>query len=212
MVKIKVCGMRNRENLDAVAALKPDFLGFIFYPRSPRYVVGKLTPDDLASLDPAIQKTGVFVNETAEKVAEIVRKYHLDLVQLHGDETPETCKILQQQGIRIIKAFRIDHTIRRERILPYVDCADWFLFDTATAGFGGSGKKFDWSLLADLTFGKPFFLSGGIGPDDAAILKKMITPVPYALDLNSKFETEPGYKNAKQLEDFIKIIRTEDYE
>ncbi len=211
-MKIKVCGMRYRDNLIEVAALKPDYLGFIFYDRSPRYAAQSLSPADLSDLDLSIQRVGVFVNETFSRICKIVDRYHLNIVQLHGDESPELCSALQNEGIRVVKAFRIKGSVDPTVFKAYGDCTDGFLLDTANSAFGGSGKKFDWSLLNKLTFGKTFFLSGGIGSEDAETIKSLKNPQPDVIDINSRFELEPGRKDLDKLKDFFRIIRTENHE
>ena len=202
-MRIKVCGMTNPENIREVAALKPNYLGFIFYPKSPRYVVGKLSPESMNEIPPNIWRTGVFVNETEEKILEISGQYGLKAIQLHGDESPELCTALCFAGKSIIKAFSVDNDFDFAPLEAYLDVVDFFLFDTKTEAYGGSGKKFDWSVLERYPFKKPFFLSGGIGPDDAKEILELQHPKFYGIDLNSKFETAPGMKDAQALKRFL---------
>jgi len=202
-MRIKVCGMTNPENIREVAALKPNYLGFIFYPKSPRCVIGKLTPESMNDIPSNIWRTGVFVNETEEKILEISEQYGLKAIQLHGDESPELCTALCFAGKSIIKAFCVDKDFDFAPLEAYLDVVDFFLFDTKTEAYGGSGKKFDWSVLERYPFKKPFFLSGGIGPDDAEEILAFQHPKCYGIDLNSKFETAPGMKDAQALKRFL---------
>jgi phosphoribosylanthranilate isomerase len=186
--------MRSPENIRAITALQPDFIGFIFYDKSPRYI----SPDEArvhgTYIPQSIKKVGVFVNETFEKVGKIANEVSLDLVQLHGDESPEYCKKLRN-AIHIIKAFRVKDELNWESIVDYSDVVDYFMFDTATLGYGGSGRSFDWSLLNELKIEKPFFLSGGLGEDNIQDALKVSNQKLYAVDINSRIELEPGIKD-----------------
>ena len=162
---IKICGMRETENIIAAAELKPDIMGFIFYPGSPRFAGELLNPEIVANLPADIRKTGVFVNADFDEITETVAKYSLDIVQLHGDETPELCRRIKDTGIEVIKAFNIRENMSFSFCNDYIACTDYFLFDTMTINHGGSGQKFDWKLLDRYEAGHPFFLSGGISPD-----------------------------------------------
>ncbi|MFB6318199.1 phosphoribosylanthranilate isomerase [Saccharicrinis sp. FJH54] len=206
-MKIKVCGMLYKDNIKDVAALNPDLMGFIFYPKSPRYVVGKLNPEILVSLPPSIIKTGVFVNETFENILDLAKIYDLTAFQLHGEESPQFCDRLRDLGFIIIKAFRIDEDFDFKQLKSYELSCDYFLFDTKTSAYGGSGKKFDWNILNRYNNSKPIFLSGGIGPGDESVISGLSNLNIYALDLNSKFEIEPGFKDVKQLTTFVTNIR-----
>lgn len=206
-IKIKVCGMTRIEQVKQLAELGVDYAGFIFYEKSPRYVVEKITPEDLKDLGQAINKVGVFVNEDYDVILKTVDKYGLNAVQLHGDETPDFCSRINDY-VQTIKAFRITG----EEDLPvvlngYYDTLPYFLFDTKTQEYGGSGKKFNWDSLKQTSLSTPYFLSGGIGQEDAVLIKNFIDEsiyeAPYALDLNSKFEIQPGVKNIDSLRYFI---------
>ncbi|MFC0875464.1 phosphoribosylanthranilate isomerase [Saccharicrinis sp. FJH2] len=206
-MKIKVCGMLYKDNIKDVSALNPDFMGFIFYPKSPRYVVGKLNPEIKESLPPSIIKTGVFVNETFENILDLAKIYDLTALQLHGEETPQFCDRLHDLGFIIIKAFRIDEHFDFNQLKSYEVSCDYFLFDTKTSAYGGSGTKFDWHILNRYNNSKPIFMSGGIGPGDESAISDLGNLNIYALDLNSKFETEPGLKDVNQLTTFLTNIR-----
>ncbi len=210
-MKIKVCGLREKENIHEVAALGPDLLGFIFYPGSSRYAGGTLKPEDLSGLPVHPVKTGVFVNAGIDEVEGTFRRFNLDLVQLHGDETPSFCASLSHSGIPVIKVFRLDEGFEFRQTLPYIPFTKYFLFDARTEKYGGSGKRFNWKILDSYKERQPFFLSGGIGPGDAEEILSMDHPSLAGVDLNSRFEYEPGKKDTARLETFIKKLkRTED--
>ncbi len=201
--KIKVCGMCNSTNIKELLMLNPDYIGFIFYEKSPRYV------EYLADIefDSSIKKVGVFVNASERMINEKRIRFGLDILQLHGDESPELCFILKQSGAQVMKVFRIDKNFDFQQTQLYEDYCDYFLFDTQTKAFGGSGEKFDWKLLQQYNNVRPVFLSGGIGPEDAEKVKQITNLNLKAIDINSKFETEPGLKDIKQLSKFIKELR-----
>ena len=203
---IKICGMKIPENIRAVAALQPDFMGFIFYPKSPRYT----EPLDIATLNalPAsIKKIGVFVNEDLENVLTIATKYNLDGVQLHGNELESMCKELHKSGFIVIKAFPIAEAYNFKVTKKYEGTCDYFLFDTKTDAYGGSGVKFNWRMLNEYVGETSFLLSGGIAPDDAEAILKIEHPKFAGIDLNSKFEVKPGEKNVEELKFFLREIR-----
>lgn len=205
--RIKVCGMTSMRQVQELAALGADYAGFIFYEKSPRFVAGKIPVEELKAFT-GIQKAGVFVNESAERILQIVAGYGLNAVQLHGDETPAFCKILSAETT-VIKAFRVrgDENLT-ELLSPYEDGVDYFLFDTKAQEYGGTGKKFDWSVLERASINKPYFLSGGIGVDDAEQVKAFINNNNvFSLDVNSRFEIEPGVKDMEQVRRFMQDIR-----
>jgi phosphoribosylanthranilate isomerase len=204
---IKICGMRDSENILAAAELKPDLMGFIFYRESPRFAGKLLKQETVAELSPEITKTGVFVNAEFNEIAETVEKYSLNAVQLHGDESPELCRQLKDTLVRIIKVFNIEESMNFTRLQDFIACTDYFLFDTMTAGHGGSGQKFDWKLLDRYDLGHPFILSGGISQDDADAVTGIFNSSFYGIDLNSRFEIKPGLKDIVKLEKFINKIR-----
>lgn len=206
-LRIKICGMREPGNLLDVTMLKPDLIGFIFYPPSPRDAGRTLRPGMLNEIPAGIRKVGVFVNEDFDFIIDYVRRYSLDLVQLHGNESPETCLQIKEAGIRVIKAFNIRNRDDFRRCSLYIPFTDYFLFDSVTERHGGSGKKFDWGLIEDYKLDHPFFLSGGIGPGDQKYLLKIKNPAFYGVDLNSRFEIKPGLKDTETLKSFIHDIR-----
>ncbi|NQX39515.1 phosphoribosylanthranilate isomerase [Pedobacter steynii] len=205
--ELKVCGMLHPKNILEVAALQPDYLGFIFFKGSKRYA-GELDPEVVKALPEQIQRTGVFVNEDSELVLELIHKYGLNAVQLHGAESPEYCRGIAQSikaiqpEFKLIKSFGVNADFDFEQLEAYQEVADYFLFDTQTPDHGGSGKKFDWSLLDKYTLDVPYFLSGGIGPESAEALNAIRDPRLSAIDINSRFELEPGLKDAGKLIEF----------
>ena len=207
-IKIKVCGMREPENIRQVATLQPDYMGFIFYNGSKRYCEGFITPELLAELPSGIEKVGVFVNEATDNVLATVQQYGLDLVQLHGRETPGQCRDLQEAGIKIIKAFSVDDRFMFENTLLYERCCEYFLFDTRGNNYGGNGTVFDWEILKGNFSPIPYFLSGGLNLENLQSQEfKELRPKPFAIDVNSGFELEPGLKDVEALKkmfDFIK--------
>jgi phosphoribosylanthranilate isomerase len=203
---VKICGMRDADNIMAAAELKPDIMGFIFYPKSPRFAGKLLNPDILSLLPQDIAKAGVFVNENFMSISETIKKYSLEIVQLHGAESPDLCFRLKQTGIRVIKAFSLNENSGFIPFSQYIDCTDYFLFDSFTYNYGGSGQKFDWKKVVEYDLCHPFFLSGGIGPDDANIISEINSPSFYGVDLNSRFEIEPGLKNIEKLKVFLKEL------
>jgi len=211
-MKLKVCGMKYIENIQEVAALRPDYLGFIFYEKSKRNFFG-IIPE----LPESIKKTGVFVNSTVNEVLSKIIQYDLKAVQLHGDETVDFVKELRQAAlisdsqndIEIIKVFGIMGSFNFEILTPYIQVVDYFLFDTKGKERGGNGITFDWKVLSDYPFSKPFFLSGGIGLEQLKEIEKIRkTNLPlYAVDVNSKFELEAGLKSVENIQRFKNEIK-----
>ncbi len=200
--------MRDPSNIREIARLEPDYLGFIFHPGSKRYA-GELSADALQTLPDAIRKVAVFVNLAFGEVLSKCLELGIRTVQLHGNESADYCRMMRESGLEVIKAFSIHDDSGFEGLKAYLDCSDYFLFDTAGKGYGGTGKQFDWSLLDEYNLDKPFFLSGGIGPSDAGRILKLDHPRFYGVDLNSRFETQPGLKNRTELEGFLRRIRAE---
>lgn len=202
-LKLKVCGMRDPRNIEALTALEPDYMGFIFYGKSKRFV-GDMDPVLVRSLPASIKPTGVFVNETLEEVLRIARQYKLAALQLHGVESPEYCQLIKDQlpNIEVIKAFGVDENFNFDLLNNHQGLVDYFLFDTQTAEHGGSGKTFDWAVLKQYQLNVPYFLSGGIGLDQVAQIKEIVDPRLYAVDVNSRFEISPAFKNIDQLTTF----------
>ncbi len=209
--RIKVCGMTLPEQVNALDEMGVDFAGFIFYPKSPRYVGQKLPPEKMKQIKGRIAKVGVFVNMPYDDLMRTVDDYRLDMVQLHGDETPFFCEKVANY-VTVIKAFRLSPDDPIDWMLrPFHESSDMFMFDTMGAGYGGTGKKFDWRVLRDAQLEKLFFLSGGIeAGDEPAICqfaaeeqgKKM-----FAIDINSRFELSPGVKDMNKVQQFLNNIR-----
>ncbi len=204
-MKIKVCGLKFPENVQAVAALQPDYVGFIFYPHSPRFV-GYVPNEELTGLRLPAKKTGVFVDKDFSTIKSIIQTYHLDAVQLHGSESAETCAALRKT-VEVIKAFGVDENFDFNLLKAYENSVDYFLFDTKTLVYGGSGKVFDWHVLEKYTLNVPFFISGGLSQENLEEVLKLQHPAFYGLDLNSRFEDEPGLKNIKKLEEAFALIK-----
>lgn len=207
-MKIKVCGMRESENIKALVALKPDFMGFIFYPKSPRFTGEMLDQELLLNFPAEIKKTGVFVNAETGFILEQVRKYDFQYVQLHGHETPEISRILKDNGVGVIKAFSVDKAFGFSILDQYKDTTDYFLFDTKGEGYGGHGVSFDWRILEKYELDTPFLLAGGISPDNIDHLDILKDKPLAGIDVNSKFEISPGLKNIELLKQLFEKIRT----
>jgi phosphoribosylanthranilate isomerase len=206
-MKIKVCGLKCQSNIEELTHLPIDYMGFIFYNKSPRYLGEDLSSDFVKSIPKYIKKVGVFVNEDCYTVFNRIAHYDLAIVQLHGDETPEICAELKPH-VQIMKAFQINKVFDFKQLAKYLTVVDYFLFDSSSANYGGSGKSFNWQILKNYTYHIPFFLSGGIGDEHAEELKQLKLPRLKAIDLNSKFETEPGLKNTEQIKQFIKKLNS----
>lgn len=194
--------MREPENIRQVIALGIDMIGFIFYPRSPRYV-GDSSPVGT----PGVSRVGVFVNESEEAMIRYARRYELDTLQLHGDESPDCCGRMRSQGYRVIKALGISTDSDFEAAERYEGAVDFLLFDTRCEGYGGSGKTFDWALLNQYCGNTPFLLSGGLSSESLDNLKCIDNPLLAGVDLNSRFEISPGIKSVELLKSFIDQIR-----
>lgn len=202
-MKIKICGLR--DNFLEVAALKPDFLGLIFYEKSPRFVPQNVD-NQLKQKIFGSQKVGVFVNESEEKILKIIKEFNLDFVQLHGNETPDFCEKIREK-IPVIKAFGVSSKEDLYAAPKYYQSVDYLLFDTKTSGFGGSGRKFDWSILNEEEIQKPFLLSGGIDLDVLDEIKALKIKNLVGVDLNSRFEISPTLKDIEKLQKAIKILQ-----
>ena len=201
-MKIKVCGMKDPGNMQALDELPIDLMGLIFYEKSPR-CVDERDADRINALSLTIPKVGVFVNAPLEVIMDKIERFRLQLVQLHGKESPDCCRALRKKGIPIIKAFQIKTIEDWKTCLPYEDYCDYFLFDTPTPQYGGSGNKFDWKILSTYTVTTPFFLSGGIAPEDAESINHLNFNQLVAIDLNSRFETAPGIKDINSIRKFL---------
>lgn len=202
-MRLKVCGMRELENISALSELDPNYIGFIFWSESSRFVDKKTPP-----LDKKIIKTGVFVDATFDYILTKIKDHQLDAVQLHGQESCSYCKVIKDYGLKVIKSFSITNTFDFNTLEDYENSCDYYLFDTKGKLPGGNGFTFDWKILNEYPSQKPFFLSGGIGVDNLNEIKKLVkTKLPiHAIDVNSKFETSPGNKNIELLKKFKKEI------
>ncbi|MDX1761001.1 MAG: phosphoribosylanthranilate isomerase [Christiangramia sp.] len=210
-LSLKVCGMQQPGNIIQVAELQPDYIGLIFYDKSPRFFDG-----ELPEISPEIKKAGVFVNASISEITDKVLKYNLNAVQLHGEETAGYAKdlktALQKSGNipEIIKVFSVGEDSDFQEIKPFEGIADYFLFDTKGKLRGGNGTEFDWKILKNYPSNTPFFLSGGIGPEHGKAIAELKSHfyrngkpgLLYAIDVNSKFELKPGLKKLKELKDF----------
>jgi phosphoribosylanthranilate isomerase len=206
-MRVKVCGMTELDQVKQLDAMGADFAGFIFYPKSPRYVVRHLAGEQLKRVKLRLGKVGVFVNASYDEVMKQVDSYGLDMVQLHGDETPRFCEQLANY-ITVIKVFRLGEDDPVEWLIrPYQDSCDMFLFDTEGAGYGGTGKKFNWDQLKQARIDKLFFLSGGIEPGDEEKLKvfskEPVAGKMFSIDVNTRFELSPGVKDLKKVKTII---------
>lgn len=206
MLKLKVCGMREAENLAALVELKPEFIGFIFYDKSPRFV-GDMDEAVARAIPKSIKKVGVFVNATPDYVLRMTKKYDLQFAQLHGQETPDFCRQLKTRGTNIIKAFSIDESFNFTSLNNYKPHTDFFLFDTKGPQPGGNGEAFDWNLLRRYDNDKPFFLSGGLSLQNVDMVSELEGMKVYGLDINSKFETAPAQKDIEKIAQLIAILR-----
>lgn len=197
--------MKYKENIEQVADLKPDYMGFIFYSSSKRSVMEDF---QLPPLPPEIKKVGVFVNADADDIIDKINQHNLDCIQLHGSEPPYFCRQMQRITC-IIKAFGIDEHFDFQLLEAYKDTCNYFLFDTKTREYGGSGQQFNWQLLENYQYDVPFFLSGGLDISIVKEIKELAhkTPLLHAIDVNSKFEISPGLKDTDKLEKLVNEIR-----
>lgn len=212
--QLKVCGLTKPDQIQELISMNVDFLGFIFYEKSPRYVLNHLSAEEISAIDHH-GKTGVFVNEELDIILQMVQKAGLNFVQLHGDESDDFIVELRQKlnpEVGIIKVIRIGNNavenkmkitqiFNFQRTIRNLQPITYFLFDTDSKAFGGTGKQFDWNILNELEIPLPYFLSGGISEDNIENIE-MLKQQPFALDINSKFETEPGHKNIDRIREF----------
>ncbi len=198
--------MRDPDNIRKVAQLDINWMGFIFYPKSPRFINCQSKFEDPPNCQ--IKKVGVFVNATPGQLMETASVYQLDYLQLHGNEPPELCHALYKRGYQLIKAFSIETSADLHATAGYEGKVDYFLFDTKCAGYGGSGQSFDWSVLENYKGDTPFLLSGGIRPESGPAIRAFQHPQFAGIDLNSGFEYAPAQKNIQQLADFIREIKS----
>lgn len=200
--KLKICGLKYSDNIQNIASLQPDYLGFIFWEPSKRFYTQKTIPE----LNSDIQRVGVFVDATLNEIKEKINGFCLNYIQLHGNESPALCKAVQTLNIKVIKAFSLDNSFNFNTLNYFNDVTDYFLFDTKGEKPGGNGTTFDWKMLNQYKLQKTFFLSGGIGLEEITkiheFLKTDVGQLCYAIDINSKFETEPGLKNTIKINEF----------
>ena len=210
-LRLKVCGMTLPEQVIALDEMGVDFAGFIFYPKSARFMGNKISPEKMRQVKGHIAKVGVFVNMPYEDLMRTVDDYRLDMVQLHGDETPFFCERVANY-VSVIKAFRVMDNDPIEWITrPYYEATDMYMFDTMGAGYGGTGKKFDWNVLKETEINKLFFLSGGIEPGDEesirAFAKEPAAKKLFSIDMNSRFEITAGVKNMELIRKFVTNLK-----
>ena len=213
--QVKVCGLTKLNQIKELIDLKVDFLGFIFYEKSPRYVLNHLSLEQISEINHQA-KVGVFVNESIKGISEIASEAQLDIIQLHGDEDEKYIKLLRQmigESIKIIKVIRIGNQTSEElqkTINQQPITLNYLLFDTDSKAFGGTGKTFDWNILNDIEIPIPYFLSGGISLENVGDLKN-INQKPIAIDINSKFEIEAGNKDLEKIKEFIKLLKVKSF-
>jgi phosphoribosylanthranilate isomerase len=205
-VKLKICGMKETENITEISALQPDYLGFIFWEKSKR----NMTLDVIPELPETIKKVGVFVDASIQEIAAKINQYQLDVIQLHGNESVIFCRNVKKLGVEVIKVFSMNSNFNFSLVKEYVLAVDYFLFDTKGKLPGGNGVTFDWKILENYHCDTPYFLSGGIGTTEIDGLKEFLkSPAAkkcYAIDVNSRFEKKPGIKNKIKLQKFKKLL------
>lgn len=200
-MKLKICGLKYHKNILEVSTLFPDYIGFIFWKKSSRYFDGTIP-----EIPKSIQKVGVFVDASIEEILSKIEMHQLNIIQLHGNEDATFCAKLQKENIKIIKAFSIDTNFNFGSLASFESVCDYFLFDTKGKLPGGNGITFNWEILQKYASKKPFFLSGGIGIEEIPKIKQLYLPI-HAIDVNSKFEIQPGLKNIPLLQTFQQAIQ-----
>ena len=203
-IQLKVCGMRDSENILKVSELQPDYMGFIFYAKSKRFVGNAFRIPDQLSKD--IKRVGVFVNETTDKILTLAKTHSLDFIQLHGSEPVSQCAELKQNNLGVIKVFSVDAQFDFLEIVPYKKGVNYFLFDTKSDRYGGTGKTFDWNLLNQYDQEIPFFLSGGLSVENSQGIKILHGMNLHALDVNSGVEISPGQKDIEKIKGLKSIL------
>jgi phosphoribosylanthranilate isomerase len=206
-MNVKVCGLRDADNLKDIAELNPDFIGFIFYEQSPRFVGETLDVAVLKTLPKSIKRVGVFVNASPDYVLRTVKKYDLHYAQLHGNETPEYCRSLRNKGVSIIRAFRVDDSFNFSMLHNFKPYCDFFLFDAKGEQPGGNGVQFDWGVMSRYDNEKPFFISGGIGLHNLDQLTQLEGMKLYGVDVNSQVEAAPGVKDVEKVRELIARLK-----
>ncbi len=204
-IKIKICGMKDPANIEAVSALTPDYMGFIFYENTPRFVGREFSlPNNFPA---SIKRVGVFVNESIAVILNKVKHYRLDFVQLHGDESVGLCNKLNHEGISVIKVFRVSDDFDFTTTEEFEDVSEYFLFDTKGKKYGGNSEKFNWQVLKKYNQRVPFFLSGGIKLDDVKEIWQLKNLNLHAIDVNSGVEQSPGMKDLNKVSLIINKVR-----
>jgi phosphoribosylanthranilate isomerase len=206
-IKLKVCGMKEMNNIQEVSLLDPDYMGFIFFQDSPRFVGDDF---EIVKSTGGVKKVGVFVNEETAIILGKVKLHGLEYVQLHGDESVEQCAELKQNKVKIIKAFRVDEELKFANTIAYEEVCDFFLFDTKGKLYGGNSTRFDWQILSRYNQRVPFFLSGGIGVDSAKTVNELSHMNIHSIDINSGVEIAPGVKDVARIKDIQMILNTKE--
>jgi len=199
--------MRDAQNINQICQLPISYIGFIFYDKSLRFVGEDFDSNITNQIPEQIKKVGVFVNANEAYITSKIETYRLDCVQLHGNETPEFCRVFKEKHIITIKSFGIDAQFDFSTLIPYLDSCDYFLFDTKSAVHGGTGERFDWKILTNYTLEKPIFLSGGISVETVSMLKEIKCLQMHAFDINSKFELKPALKDVNKVQHFIQKMQ-----
>ena len=206
MLKLKICGLNNTTNLKEILALEPDFIGLNFYPDSIRFVNEEVKVESPEN----VKRVGVFVNEGIKRIIDYSHEYHLSYIQLHGEESPEFCEALQLHDLKIIKVFRVNKGFTFNEVEPFVEKSEYFLFDAAGESYGGNGVIFNWEILKDYPFDTPYFLAGGLSPENVDQVFQIEFPKLYALDVNSGYEAAPGIKDVDKVKGLIKKMKAHD--
>ncbi len=199
--------MRDESNILELAGVHPDYIGFIFYPESERFVGENFNPGILEHIPESINKVGVFVKASKEYILEKLNIFRLNLVQLHGGESSEFCRELSSIGIPVIKVFSVIEEFNFNTTNPFKAYCKYFMFDTQCTTYGGSSMKYNWNILSGYDNEKPFFLSGGIGPEDIGSIRDLKDLNIHAVDINSRFEKKPGLKDISKIRKFIKNLK-----
>lgn len=212
-MKIKICGIKYQDNLEAIAAFQPDYLGFIFYPKSKRFMAEELQSEKVIAATTEIQRVGVFVNEPIPSLLKAAKTFDLSVLQIHGDESPAYLQELQlllehyPKPLKVVKAFGVAEDFDFNELEAYKPFVDYFLFDTKTKAYGGSGKQFNWSILEQYDNEKPLWLSGGIGVEELEEVAQLKDLNLHLIDMNSRLELKPGLKDINKTKQAIEKIR-----
>ena len=204
-IHLKICGMRDAENILSVAELQPDYMGFIFYPTSKRFVGSQFEIPEL--LPKSIKRVGVFVNEMTKEILRLTNNHDLDFIQLHGGESVRQCAALKENGLGVIKVFSVDNHFDFKEVKPYKGTIDYVLFDTKSEYYGGTGRTFDWNSINKYDQQIPFFLSGGLNATNLEKTNDLVNMNLHALDINSGVEISPGVKSVDKIVEFKNILK-----